>query len=238
MASEHIEVVVNVAELLRQEIYTQLGKAEVEEASLDHSWMKLGVLLAAFKAKECWRELDGYVTFDEFIGELKHRYNRGRTQLYAYLGVAETLGPIIPAETLERIGVSKAMELKRAMVKSGKQLPESLIAAAQESTTTIKELRGLVGEALNLADDRTPGTWFDFDGCFFTKDEREEFKAAVVLTERLLELSKDLPDHMRRKAIFTAWMQEFVGTHAAEINGPAMTTTSAKLVLVGGVDGK
>ena len=46
MASEHIEVVVNVAELLRQEIYTQLGKAEVEEASLDHSWMKLGVLLA------------------------------------------------------------------------------------------------------------------------------------------------------------------------------------------------
>ena len=238
MASEHIEVVVNVAELLRQEIYTQLGKAEVEEASLDHSWMKLGVLLAAFKAKECWRELDGYASFDEFIGELKNRYHRGRTQLYAYLSVAETLGPVIPAETLEKIGISKAMELKRAMVKSGKQLPAALVTAALEASTTIKELRGLVGEALNLTDDRTPGTWFDFDGVYFTKDEREEFKAAVILTERLLELSKDLPDHMRRKAIFTAWMQEFVGTHAAEVNGPAMTTTPAKLLPVGGADAK
>ena len=225
------------AMLLRAEIYQQLEESGSKEYVLDRSWMRLGQLLAQFKKDECWRDT-GYQSFETFMDELRKTHKRGRTQLWAYLSVAETLGPVILAETLEKIGISKAMELKRAMVKSGKQLPESLIAAAQESTTTIKELRGLVGEALNLTDDRTPGTWFDFDGVYFTKDEREEFKAAVILTARLLELSKDLPDHMRRKAIFTAWMQEFVGTHAAEVNGPAMTTTPAKLLPVGGADAK
>lgn len=226
---------ISPAMLLRAEIYDQLGKAAANEIVLDQSWMRLGRLLASFKAAECWRELD-YGNFDAFMLELRDKYHRGRTQLWAYLSVAETLGSVIPAETLERIGISKAMELKRAMVRSGKQLPAALVAAAEESTTTIKELRGLVGEALNLTDDRTPGTWFDFDGCFMTKDEREEFKAAVIITEHLLELSRDLPDHMRRKVIFFAWLQEFIGTHAAEVNGPAMTTTVAKLLPVGGAD--
>jgi hypothetical protein len=217
---EEMSITVNLAEVLRQEIYAQLGKAETEEVNLDRSWMRLGTMLAAFKAQECWRDLDGYASFDEFIGELKNRYHRGRTQLYAYLSVAETLGPVIPAETLEKIGISKAMELKRAMVKSGKQLPEELVTAAEAPTTTIKELRGLVGEALHVTDDRTPGTWFDWGGSFLTPEEKQLFKDAVCVTIRLLDIKKEVPDHIQRKAIFLAWAQEFLGTHSAEVYGP------------------
>jgi hypothetical protein len=233
-----VAVEVSVAEILRQEIYNQLGAAAADEIVLEQSWMKLGLLLAAFKANEGWRPL-GYPSLDAFMLELRDKYHRGRTQLWSYLTVAEKLGPVISTEALEQMGISKALELKRALVKAdGKPLPDSVVAAALTSMT-IKELRGQIGQAMNLPDDREPGTWFDFDGCFMTPDERKEFKEAVVITEKLLELSRATPDPIRRKAIFFAWLREFVGTHAAEVNGPTPgPPTVCRLLTTGGEAGE
>ena len=231
---EPIVVEVSVAETLRQEIYRQLGAAAADEIVLEQSWMKLGVLLAAFKANEGWRPL-GYPNLDAFMLELRDKYHRGRTQLWSYLTVAEKLGPVISSTDLEKMGISKALELKRALVKAdGKPLPAEVITAAL-TPMTIKELRGQIGQAMNLPDDREPGTWFDFAGCFMTADERREFRAAVVITEKLLEISPATPDPIRRKEIFFAWLREFVGTHAAEVNGPApQPPTISRLLTTGG----
>jgi hypothetical protein len=64
------------------------------------------------------------------------------------------------------------------------------------------------------------GTWFDFDGCFMTPEERAEFKDTVRMTATLLELKKALPEHVQRKEIFFAWLREFRGTHETEVYGP------------------
>ena len=209
----------STAEEMRRRIFNVLENTTAQVFTLEQSWIRLGVLLSSFKEKEYWREFKEYPTFDDFISELKHRFNRGRTQLYSYLGVAEALLPTIGAEKLEQMGISKALELKRAMKKlEGKPLPAGLLEAALDPSKTTSELRGAVGAALHITED-PKGTWMDLQGFFMLPDERKEFKEAFLATEALLALSNTLPDHIRRKEVILAWMREFYGTHAAEYNG-------------------
>src|SRR5208282_5626511 len=197
-----------VAFEMRRSIYNVLENTTVTAFQLEQSWIRLGVLLSNFKAQEYWRELK-YASFEIFMEELKDRFHRGRTQLWGYLSVAEQLLPTISADKLEEMGISKALELKRAQKKlNGKPLPPALLEAALNSAVTTKELRGDIGKALNLTEE-TAGTWFDLDGFFMDKSERDEFKEAFVATELLLNLSKTLPDHVRRKEVILTWMREF-----------------------------
>ena len=207
----------NFFEAKRTEIYKVLESASADSFKLERSWIRLGLLLSEFKAQECWRPL-GYQIFDDFISELKSKSGRGRTQLYGYLGVAEALLPTISAEKLEAMGIAKALELKRALkALDGKPLPEDLINKALGDGTT-KELRGDIGKALNLSPEPA-GTWFDLDGIFLTAEERAEFKEVWKVSEALLGLTKEIPEHVRRKAVLTAWMREWYGTWAHDFYG-------------------
>jgi hypothetical protein len=100
----------------------------------------------------------------------------------------------------------------------GKPLPPALLDAALDATKTTKELRGTIGQALNLTEE-PKGTWLDLDGFFITAEERGEFKKAFLATEALLGLPRDIPDHIRRKEVILTWMREWYGTHAVEVNG-------------------
>ncbi len=208
---------------LKQIIFDALDEAGDQEYALDHSWIHLGRLLVEFKKTEGWRDT-GYQSFDGFMEELRKKYKRGRTQLWQYLTVAETLGETIEGPVLEEIGISKATVLKHALKKSEKsKLPLDLVVAACHRSVTAKELRVLAAEMLNIELAPDKGSWFDFDGCYMTPEERKEFKECVMMTEKLLDLQKDLPDHIRRKEVIFAWVREFFGTHATEVYGPQET---------------
>lgn len=230
----HNVVVTSEAVELRRKIYNVLENAGAIGFALEQSWTRLGVLLAEFKAQEHWRKFpDLYKTHDDFMDELKVKFKRGRTQLYGYLSVAETLLPTIGAEKLEQMGIAKALELKRAVKKlEGKPLPPELLASALDNSKTTKELRGEIGRALNLTEEPA-GTWFDLDGFFMTKEERAEFKEAFLATEALLGLKRDTPDHIRRKEVILTWMREWYGTHAAEFNGTPHPANVAPVLLQG-----
>jgi hypothetical protein len=117
--------------------------------------------------------------------------------------------------------VTKALELKRAVKRlEGKPLPAGLLDAALDTAKTASELRGEIGRVLNITEE-PKGTWFDLQGFFMTPEERKEFKEAWLVTEALLGLKPDLPDHIRRKSVIMTWVQEFYGTHAAEFYGSA-----------------
>lgn len=203
----------------RHAIYAALGTATENVVLLEASWIRLGRMLADFKTREHWREL-GYTAFEQFILELRDKYNRGKTQLLMYVGVAEQLLPSISAEDLEQIGISKCAELRRALKKqNGIPLPESIIEAAKNPATKTKELRCLIGSTLNIADDREPGTWFDLQGCYFTPEERKEFVEALHVAKKHLNIAAHVPDHIQRKEIMLAFAREYFGTWAAEVYG-------------------
>ncbi len=221
----------SAAELLRLKIFTELEGTTVACFALEQSWVRLGVLLSEFKQQEHWRSL-GYQTFDDFISELKSKFNRGRTVLYGYLAVAEVLLPTMSADALEKMGISKALELKRAMKKlDGKPLPAGLLEAALDPSKTTTELRGAIGSALHITEE-PKGTWFDWGGSFLSKEERAFMKEAFCVTIGLLGIKQDIPEHIQRKAVFTAWAEEFYGTHSSEFYGNSEPRGSAPAVLV------
>jgi hypothetical protein len=217
---------VSAAEL-RQRIYHELGAIVPMEANLEHSYIRLGNLLAAFKHEECWRELPAsngqpYANFDAFMYELRDLYHRGRTQLWAYLSVAEKLLPLVDAETLDKIGISKAQELKRALA-PGRVLTPEIIDVAANPKTTIKELRATLYATFNITDDNRPvGQWFDFGGAYLTPDERKEFIEFVKVASAILCLKRETADWIQRKECLMAAAREFLGTHAAEVYGPGV----------------
>jgi len=214
----------------RRKIYNVLSSAAVDSFRLEQSWIRLGLMLAEFKGQEHWRPL-GYVTFDAFMDELKVKFNRGRTQLWGYLSVAEHLLPTISAADLEKMGIAKALELKRAKKRlDGKPLPQALVDIALGAGTT-KELRGEIGKALNDAPEPA-GTWFDMDGFFMDPSERKEFKEIWHVAEGLLGLKKETPDHIRRKEVILTCMREWYGTHAAEFYGDDKSAATCAAVFM------
>jgi hypothetical protein len=220
------------AEALRCRIFDLLENTTHQSFALERSYTQIGVSLYEFKAKECWRQYpELYQTFDDFITELKTRFKRGRTQLYGYLAVAEVLLPTIGEEKLEQMGVTKALELKRAVKRlEGKPLPAGLLDAALDTAKTASELRGEIGRVLNITEE-PKGTWFDLQGFFMTPEERKELKEAFLGTEALLNIKNDLPDHIRRKEVVLAWMREWWGTHAVEVNGGQMPENAVPVLI-------
>lgn len=225
--------IINTAEDYRQSIYVQLDGLCAAEVGVGRGYIRLGVMLLDFKQREVWQEL-GYASFDAFMGELVTRYQRGRTALYSYLGVAEKLLPIIDADSLEEMGIGKAMEIKRALKHAnGKAIPEDIITDARLAEKTIADIRADLAKAFNIAP-LEKGRWYDLQGFYMTPEEWAEFVACVRLTKSVLEISNETPDHIQRHEIFMAWMREFKATYEPQVNAPQeMQNTPAVLLLPG-----
>lgn len=233
--SPELKSALSDASILRAKIYDELGRIGVAEGSLEHSYIRLGSMLTEFKRAEYWRDLNasdgqGYKNFDAFMLELRDRYNRGRTQLWAYLSVAEKLLPSISAQTLDEIGISKAQELKRMLKHApGRRHSDQVVETAKNPKTTIKELRAVLHETYELGDDDRPaGQWFDFGGAYLTPDERKEFLDFVKVAVRKLGLTKETPDWIQRKECLLVAAREFFGTHAADVYGPQNEVSSSQ----------
>lgn len=207
----------------------QLGEAAKNEILLEKCWMQLGGLLLKCKQDECWRK-GGFESFEQYMLSLRDKYRRGKTALWGYLTVAEHLAPVIEEPKLLEMGITKALELKRGMKKSGKPIPEDIIAAALLPENSAKDLRALFAKAFNIPPDEN-STWWDLDGIFVTPEQREQFKAAVRLTKNILNIENHVPAHIQRHAIYFAWIAEFMGTHAAEVYGPKDVSSPSVLIL-------
>lgn len=181
--------------------------------------------MAGVKRDELWRDEmnsvgDPYIGFEAFMSDMGTRYRRSVSQLYAYMGVAEKLLPFISFANLDKMGITKATELKRAASKINMALPESVIEAALKSETTAKEVRALLFESLNLGPDNRPtGTYFDFGGAVLSSEERAEFVEFIKVAKAVLDIPKAMPEWLQRKEIILWAAREFTATHAPEVYG-------------------
>lgn len=226
--------ILETASALRDKIYAVLQNIGAAEAGLEHSYIKLGELLLSFEKAECWRAF-GYNGFNAFLAELYTRFHKRQTQLYQYTRVAEKLLPYVSAATLDQIGISKAIELKRALKYSNKPprdvLSAEIVDAARDSKKTIRELRALLQQANALPpDEKLQMVWVDFGGAFMSAEQKAEYLAAVKMTLALLDVKRETPEWLQHKIVFEAWYKEFAGTHTAEVYGPAVENRPAQFV--------
>lgn len=203
-------------------IEQEMASLAAGEFNLNRGYAHLAGMLVRFKTAEVWREI-GHSSFNSYLLSLQERYGRSAKQLYVYISAAEQLLSVVGEADLDRMGITRAEALARASKKAGKPVTRGLLAAALDDKVSVSELRGLAYREYNLPAGELPkGNWQDFGGAFLEPHERAIFTEAVKITARVLGLSKDLPDWIKRKKIILAWAQEFSGTYAAEVYGEGM----------------
>lgn len=201
-------------------IDAQVDMVATSEINLDRGYAALASLLARCKASEAWRVCGNCESFNGYLKSLQEKFHRSTKQLYAYVGVAEKLLGTITEKQLDQIGITKALEIKRASDRAQKSVTKEILEAALKEEVTVTEIRALCHQVYELQSSGLPlGTYFDFGGAYLSGEEKKVFVEAIQVAIRVLRLPKEMPDHVKRKKIFIAFAQEFAGTHSAEAYG-------------------
>jgi hypothetical protein len=186
------------------------------ESSLAHDFAKLGTLLLTVREQKYWLDLN-YKSFGSYLSEIQTQLGKGRAQLYQAISVCEKLLPEVTEEELARMGISKAIALRKAVDPITGHLAPDLLKMALDPKATIEDLRGAIYKETNQVPDED-GKWRDLGGIFLTPDENAEFERAMsVATRTDPVIPKDIPDHIRRKEIFMRWGQEYLATYEAQV---------------------
>jgi len=209
-----IDVFDDEAETINSDINGLLTSIKNHELSLASNYVKLGRLLLRVQQERYW-EGWGHSSFGQYIDSLRDYLDRARSQIYAFVAVADKLLPYVREQDLDSMGISRAQELARFVKQSGLKVPQHLLEAALDSKVKIGQLKIQVSEALHIKGE-IQGTWWDpfGGGAYFTPDEKKEVQQAQELARR--DIQTDLPDHQQRKEIILAWAREFYSSNVQE----------------------
>lgn len=203
--------IIDPAEVARQTVVQLLDDIRDHEYELAANYARLGAVLFDIRRNQYWDKW-GYLSFGSYIRELADRVQKERSQLYAYIGVAEKLLPEVDEHTLVAIGITKAGELKRFVSQSGRRIPEKLLQVALDDKRTAKELRAAVLEELHQAPDPA-GKYYEIGGFFCTPDEKAEIDLSIRIAKGLdPAIPNNIPEHMQMKEVMLRWAREFIAT--------------------------
>ena len=89
-----------------------LEQISIHELKLSRSYARLGGLLREVKLNQYWISY-GYDRFSSYLEFIRKKIGRERSQVYAFLQVAESLLPLLTEGQLEDVGIAKAHELEQ-----------------------------------------------------------------------------------------------------------------------------
>lgn len=210
------EALMNVAAKAKlEEVETLVSNLAAAEGLLEAGYAKLAFLMNEVSANRYWTGT--YGSFGEFLNHLSEKFNLKKSQLYNYLSVARELGGIVTEDQLNTMGISKALALREAKLTSG-TVPESVIEAALNPTTTIKDVKKMLydeGHAPKPED----SSWMSLDfSCYVSDSEREEINNACNAARHTdPPISPTLKDFMQRKQILLRFAREFLGAYSGDV---------------------
>jgi hypothetical protein len=214
------------AKVVEEKIDALLSSINTHELGLASSYARLGALLQEVRTEGYWMAY-GFSKFSDYLESIRKKIRRKRSQMYAIIGVAETLLPVMSEEKLEEVGITKAYELRR-LVKEGRRPSLQILDpdndtddlsktisiedfAARRSTTAAR-LRVVVNEALHIKEE-PHGPWMELGGFYAWSDEKEEIDQFWELGKKILGKGADRDsEHEVRKGIFLAAVRECLGT--------------------------
>lgn len=199
------------SEEVKLEIEATLQNIASQQVSLASSYVRLAKLVIAAQRNRYWYKW-GFASAGEFISFIGNSVSRAKSQIYGYVSVVENLLPYVSEEALDKMGISRALELSR-FVKSGKTVTQKLIEAATDSAIKLEDLHVMVLTEMNEKGE-VLGKWYEpLSGFYATAEERKEIQSAIDAVKRELPEVLTLPDHMQRKEIMLALSREFVSTY-------------------------
>lgn len=198
-------------------IDSEISQILSDEAKLNNSYVKIGILLNEVREKQYWKVLE-YKSFGEYLKTLGERYSKGRTQLYHYFSTVRELMYCVSEENLMAMGIAKAAELKK-YVKKYNRTPTTFIDLAIDSKTTTKQLRQIIFEQENETEEMK-GTWFDQEGFFLTDEEKlviQSADSAALNTDPVVPA--EVPDCVKRKEARIRQAMEYLAAHSNAVKG-------------------
>lgn len=202
---------VSPAENARIAVDRLLEDIRDNELGLAANYARLGAVLFDVRKNRYYPDW-GFPSFGSYIASLADRVQKERSQLYAYISVAEKLLPFMPEHQLVAMGISKAEQLKRFVQQSGLRPTQTLLDSALDENVTIKGLREEVFKELRQEPD-PKGRWFDVGGFYLLADEKAEVDLAIRMAKMIDPLiPHDIPAHMQMKEVVLRWSREFIAT--------------------------
>lgn len=183
------------------------------EKMLDGGYARLGLLLSEVNEKQYWKEL-GQESFGQYVKTLSEKYNRGRTQLYAFFSTAKELRPYITEQQLTDMGIAKASEIKKSLKRTSVPPSDEIIAQAVNPKVTNKELKKLLFDSTNQTQEEK-GTWVDIGGCYFNEEELLVYRSAreaALRTDPIVN-TKDTPEWTQTKEFILRTCMEYLAAH-------------------------
>jgi hypothetical protein len=193
------------------EIDVLLPKLLMAEMTLTKARAQIGILLNEVRDKQYWKE-KGFENFDGYVRSLEEQFNRGRTTLYAFAGLAKDLLPEVGEEKLTAMGFEKA-KLLRQVKKSTGQLPSSeIIDMAADDDVTTNQFRQVLLDNKKLPDAPQDGKYYSLE-YFADKQRQETIEAGILSVKRSENLTGQ--HEMVVGNILEILAQEYLGAHGS-----------------------
>lgn len=201
--TEGAKVLAKVDELLSELTAAEMNFSQVR--------IKVGALINEVRVNGYWKEK--YETFDDYMKELETRFNRKRTQLFAYAGLVRDLLPEVGVDRLSEMGIEKAKLLQQAKKNTGTLPTEDVLVAATNQKVTTKDFRQLLLDEKKIPDTPQDGKHYSFE-YFATADQQKTIQDSLVSAFRITEAKGS--EEVKCGVVLEALAQEFLGAHPLE----------------------
>lgn len=202
-------------EQLREAVESLVTKIHETHWSMGQHFVRLGNALLAIRNKQYWREY-GFKNFNEYIGAVGEKIDRGRSQLYHTISVSENLLPAVGEDKLVQMGISRATELSR-VAKKKNTISQALINKALEPGVKLDEVKAAAFAEIHGTPEKK-GKYFDFGGAYMTGEERAEWLRAVDCARKTDPVvASNVPEWAQTKEIMQRFAREYLSTYEAAV---------------------
>jgi hypothetical protein len=206
----------NEAKQLLEDIHETLERISHGHNEFVTGFARLGTMLVEVKNHKYWKDW-GYESFGKFVDHVKEKVNKGRSQIYNTISVAEKLLPYASEADIEQMGISKANELARVVKVTGKAPTSSLLEFAKDPKVEVEEFKASLYETMKVQKmDNEKGKYRDIGGFFASDEEWAEIQAVFELAAKIdPPIPQEYSEWARRKEIIWRMCADFKATYGS-----------------------
>lgn len=203
---------VNADEILRR-VIKHAGQMALVDEQGERGYAHLGWMLLEVADMQYWRV--NYDTFRAYLEDVSRIAKKTPDQLRLYFLTVRDLSDTFTAKQLEDMGITKAIQLRKAK-DYALVLPQVIVEAALSPAVTSRELRKIISTTLRMSEEE--GDWMDCEMEFMVDSEQRATIAQAIdvamhtepLTKSTISKSAQMLDVMLKFA------QEFLGAHSGD----------------------
>lgn len=144
------ELVTSRGVFVLEEIDRRLAALVTAEVNFAKAKVHIGMLINEVRVNKYWQEK--YESFDAYVKAVELRFDRKRTQLYAYAGIVRDLLPEVGEDQLAEMGLEKAKLLGQVKRATGHLPTQDIINMAADDKVSRDEFRQVLLDAKKIPD--------------------------------------------------------------------------------------